>query len=137
MLKIGKRQMQVIHAEVEAAYVRDMAAYLRREHADDVAALSDEELDRRAAIAIARALKYDLTWDSSITAFVAIMFSVAPNFDEQPAIRAVMNDESVPPNLRIDALWPRTTDDDWEEAARLASGSGDDFWRSGGVAPLN
>jgi hypothetical protein len=88
-------------------------------------------------VAIARAVRYDLTWDTSITAFVAIMFAVAPNFDEQPAIRAVMNDERVPPNLRIDALWDRTTDDDWEEAALYAAQAEDGFWRAALPAQKN
>lgn len=130
MLKIGKHQMKVIDQSVEEAYARDMARYLREEHAGDVAGLSDQALRRRVDVAIARATKYGLTWDESITAFVAIMFAVAPNFDEQPAIRAVMNDERVPPNLRIDALWPRTSDEDWEEAARLAEGAEEGFWRA-------
>lgn len=131
MLKISKRQMTVIDAGVEAAYARDMAAYLRQEHAEDVARLSDEELERRAAAAIERAARYGLTWDTSITAFVAIMISVGPRFDEHPAIRAVMTDESVPPNLRIDALWDRTTDDDWEEAAARGD---EGFWSGAGSA---
>jgi len=130
MIKISKRQMAVIDSSVEEAYARDMARYLREEHPEDVAGLSDEQLYGRVHVAIARAVRYDLTWDTSITAFVAIMFAVAPNFDEQPAIRAVMSDERVPPNLRIDALWDRTTDDDWEEAALYAAQAEDGFWRA-------
>jgi hypothetical protein len=130
MLKIGKHQMKVIDDSVEEAYARDMVRYLREEHAEDVERYSDEDLRRRVDVAIARAVKYELTWDESITAFVAIMFAVAPNFDEQPAIRAVMNDERVPPNLRIDALWDRTSDEDWEDAARLAETAEDGFWRA-------
>ena len=128
MLKFAKRQMKVIDTEVEAAYAREMAAYLRMEHAEDVAALSEDKLYTRVSIAIQRASRYDMTWDTSITAYVAIMFTISPTFDEQPAIRAVMNDESVPPNLRIDALWDRTTDDDWDEAERSAEGAEESFW---------
>lgn len=128
MLKITRLQMATIDHSVEDAYARDMALYLREEHADEVGGLSDKELLARVNVAIARALTYELTWDESITAFVAIMFVVAPTFDEQPAIRAVLRDERVPPNLRIDALWERTTDEDWDEAEKAAERA-EDFWR--------
>lgn len=130
MIKIGKKQMALIDTAVEEAYARDMARYLREEHAEDVATLSDYELKRRVDVAIAKAVRYEMTWDESITAFVAIMFAVSPNFDDQPAIRAVMSDDRVPPNLRIDALWDRTTDEDWEEAARFAEQAEEGFWRA-------
>jgi len=48
-----------------------------------------------------------------------------------------MNDERVPPNLRIDALWDRTTDDDWEEAALYAAQAEDGFWRAALPAQKN
>jgi hypothetical protein len=129
MLKISKRQLTVIDRSVEEAYAREMARYLRREHAEVVARLTDEELLRRVSVAIDRAVGYGLTFDESITAFVAIMFEVSPTFDEQPAIRAVLRDESIAPNLRIDALWPRTTDEDWDEAERLAEHA-ETLWRA-------
>lgn len=127
MLKISKRQLAVIGHSVEDAYAREMARYLREEHEEDVAAYSDEELYPRVEVAIDRAVRYGLTWDESITAFVAIMFTIAPNFDEQPAIRAVLEDKSVPPNLRIDELWGRTSDEDWDEAEELGERASE-FW---------
>jgi len=85
-----------------------------------VHAISDEELLRRVSLGIARAESHGLTWDASITAFVAMMFEVAPTFDEQPAIARVLKDESLPADQRIDALWERTTDEDWDEAEARA-----------------
>jgi hypothetical protein len=116
MLTIGKQQLAALKESIERAYSRDVARYIRAEHPEAAGELSDEEFLRRVSLGIARAESHGLTWDSSITAFVAIMFEVAPTFDEQPAISRVLEDTSLPPNQRIDALWERTTDEDWDEA---------------------
>lgn len=127
MLTIGKQQLTALKKSVEGAYARDLTRYIRAEHPEAVEAISDEELVRRVGLGIARAEAHGLTWDSSITAFVAMMFEVAPTFDEQPAIARVLKDESIPANRRIDALWDRTTDEDWDEAEARA-GSAEAFW---------
>jgi hypothetical protein len=131
MLKIGTRQRELLDHAVEAAFVREVARHLREEHPEACAGLPDAELTRRAGVGIARARSHDLTWEASITAFVAIMFEVAPTFDEQPAIRRVLGDRRVSPDLRIDALWDRTTDEDWDEAERHAARA-EAFWTSAG-----
>jgi hypothetical protein len=104
-----------------------VARYIRAEHPDAVRAISDEELLRRVSLGIARAESHGLTWDSSITAFVAMMFEVAPTFDEQPSISRVLKDESIPADRRLEALWERTSDEDWDEAEARAS-SAEAFW---------
>lgn len=133
MLKVDKRQLQMLDDALESAYARELARYMRAEHEAAVAGLSDEELLRRVTIGIAKARGYGITWDSSITGFVAIMFEVAPTFDEQPAIQKVLTDRSVPPDVRVDALWKRTTEEDWVEAERLAEGA-ERFWLQDGAA---
>ena len=127
MMKIGARQMEALDRAMDAAYAREMVRYLRAEHAEAVKGVADAELLRRVQIAIDRAKAYGMTWDATITGFVAIMFEVAPTFDEQPAIRRVLHDERLPADVRIDALWDRTTDEDWDEAERLAEGA-EAFW---------
>jgi hypothetical protein len=127
MLTLGKPQIDAIKESVERAYARDVARYMRAEHSESVAALADDELLRRVRLGIARAESHGLTWDSSITAFVAIMFEVAPTFDEQPAIARVLKDESLAPNKRIEALWELTTDEDWDEAEARAPFA-ESFW---------
>ena len=129
MLKITTPQIGVLHREIGAVYARDLARYIRVEHGDAVRALSDAELLRRVRIGIARAEGYGMTWDSTITAFVAIMFEIAPTFDEQAAIRRVLHDARIPPDTRVDALWTRTTEENWVEAARRAIDA-DAFWKS-------
>ncbi len=131
MLRIGKGQIEALDRAVDEAYARDLARYVREEHAEAVADLPDEELFRRVTIGIDRAERHGLTWDSAVSAFVAIMFEVSPTFDEVPAIAAVLADERVAPDMRLDALWDRTSDEDWDEAERRAAHA-ESFWKSAG-----
>ena len=40
-------------------------------------------------------------------------------FDEHPLVRRVLKDESIPAQARLDALWARTTEKNWD-AVRTA-----------------
>lgn len=127
MIKISRDQVADLERAVFAEEVRDMARYMRLEHAEAVAEIDDAELLRRVEKGIARAQSYGMEWDSTITAFVAIMFEVAPTFDEQPAIQRVLSDGRIPADTRIDALWDRTSDEDWDEAEAMAD-QAEAFW---------
>jgi hypothetical protein len=132
MLKVSAKQREMLNQAIEEAFVREVCRHLRAEHAPRCEGLDDAELSRRARVGIARARIHDLEWDTSITAFVAIMFEVAPTFDEQPAIRRVLGDRRVSPSQRIDALWDRTTEEDWDEAERYGERA-EAFWSSAGA----
>jgi hypothetical protein len=134
MLKLTVPQINALATHAGAAHVRDVARHLRAEHAEVVRALSDAELLRRVGIAVARARAYGMTWDSTITGFVAIMFVIAPTFDEQRGIRRVLHDPRIPPDTRVDALWTRTTAEDWTEAERRAVDA-EDFWNRAAPGP--
>jgi hypothetical protein len=124
MLKIRREQFEVFQPVAEAAFVRRVAEHLRDNHADAVVQfpnevilvkqIADERLRRVAHDAITRARTYGLNWESAVTAFVVLMFVTAPNFDEHPLIQRILKDERVPANSRIDQLWERTTDENWE-----------------------
>ena len=65
---------------------------------------------------VGQARSYGMTWESSLAAFVVLMFEVAPNFEEHPLIRRVLQLPSVPPDSRIEELWKRTLDVHWQAA---------------------
>jgi hypothetical protein len=57
----------------------------------------------------------------SVTAFVTLMFLVAPDFDRHPAIaRALRLHGAEPERLRL--LFERTREEDWEQAAAATKG---------------
>jgi hypothetical protein len=124
MLMIRAKQLDVFQPVAESAFVRRVVAHLRDNHADAVIQLpnevilvkqiSDGRLRRMAEDGIARARDYGMDWESTITAFVVLMVVIAPNFDEHPLIERVLRDERAPANSRIDQLWERTSEENWE-----------------------
>ena len=128
MLKIRAEQFDAFKDVAEAAFVRRVAGHLRHKHGDalvqlpnqvcTVKQLPEDILIDMVRKGIARARGYDVIWESTLTAFVAIMFVAAPNFDEHPLIQRVLKDDAIPPESRIDQLWDRTTDQNWEAVAQ-------------------
>ncbi|HLM02671.1 MAG TPA: hypothetical protein VK400_16575 [Pyrinomonadaceae bacterium] len=80
--------------------------------------LPDEILLGMVRSGIARARNYEMSWESSLTAFVVLMFVIAPNFDQHPNIQRVLKDTTIVPDERIDHLWERTSEEDWEKVAQ-------------------
>jgi len=62
---------------------------------------------------IDRARGHGLGWESSLAAFVVIMFVAAPNFDQHPLIKRVLQDDDAPPDARIERLWHRISNQNW------------------------
>ena len=71
------------------------------------------------AAGIRRGRVYGMTWESSLTAFVATMFAVAPNFDEHPHVKAILADSGLPPNTKMEVVAKRLTEETWEEVAKM------------------
>ena len=124
MLTIRPEQLDAFQPQAKAAFINQLVDYLRREHADSTVQLPDrmstvEEIPDETILemvrnGIARARKYGISWESSIGAFVVLMFVTAPNFDEHPLIHRTLTDDSVEPNSRVDRMWERTTEENWE-----------------------
>ena len=124
MLMIRARQLDVFQPVAEAAFVRRIVVHLRTSHADAVIQfpnevilvkqISDERLRQMVEDGIARARNYGMDWESTITAFVVLMVVAAPNFDGHPLIERVLRDERASANSRIDQLWERTSEENWE-----------------------
>jgi hypothetical protein len=124
MLKIRPEQMEVFQPAAEAAFVRRVVEHLREHNSDAVIHLpnevalvkqiSEETLYAMARNGIARAREYGMEWESSVTVFFVVMVVTAPNFDSHPLIQRILKDENVDPNCRIDQLWERTSEENWE-----------------------
>jgi hypothetical protein len=127
MLKFRAEQMRVIERALEERFVNRLVGHLRDHHADTevklpgqttrLGDLPEPKLRELVCRGIARARTYGLTWESTITAFVAIMFEVAPNFDRMPIARLALR-AKIESNLRIDCLLAALSSDDWARAAR-------------------
>lgn len=126
MLKIRPEQLDAFEEVTEAAFERRVAAYLREQHGEEpvklaagevaLKGLDEETLLRLVRQGVARARAYGMSWESTITAFVVLMFTVAPNFDAHPLIRRALRDASVEPDLRLEEIWDKVTAENWEAA---------------------
>jgi hypothetical protein len=124
-LSIRAEQMSVIQAVAEENFVRRIADHLLTQYPkaevrlpDDkksaVDELEEETLHSLVRTGIARARGYGLSFESSIAAFTAVMFEVAPNFDTHRLSQVLLNDEEVDPNHRLDELLNVLTEKNWE-----------------------
>lgn len=94
--------------------------HLCEEQAEAVAELRDKEIERRARLGIRRARSAGFTQPEEITAFVTLMFVVAPDFDAHPKIAAALANLSGP--KRLQNLFQQTAEEDWAEAAEQTAG---------------
>lgn len=108
-----------VEALQRAALARNLVQHLRETEPKAVDGLTDEEIRVRAAAALEKAATYGIHEDGDASAFAALTFTIAPRFDEHPALAKVLRDPSIPAEDRIDQLFERTTDNDWDEASLL------------------
>lgn len=85
-------------------------------HPEAVAELRDEEILRRAAVAVARAKGHGFQKEASVAAFAALMFLVGPDFDEQASISAALKIPGLPSDVCMQRLMANTNEEDWEAA---------------------
>lgn len=94
--------------------------HLCDEQPEAVAELPDAEILRRIRLGIERARERGLGTDGAVTAFVTLMFLVAPNFDEHPRIREALEDAAGGADERMRRIFEKTSEADWDEAAARA-----------------
>ena len=104
----------------EDAFERRIARHLRDHHADALYGVSNDVLLRMVRAGVVRARSHSLSWESSIMTFVALMFEVAPDFDEHPAIRSALRDAATVPDERLAVAVDRLAPHVWQEASSRA-----------------
>lgn len=116
-MQIRSQQMEVMLNDAERKFVLSTVAHMREHHAAQVSRFPEKELQTRVEAGIKRARGYGLTWESSITGFVALTFVIGPDFDKQPRIQSVLTDRSIPADERVEELRFRVGPRDWAQAA--------------------
>lgn len=115
-MDIRKEQYDEFLQADAARFVSLIVDHLQQESPELVRDLPVPELREMVANGLVRARGHGLRADGDLMAFVSVMFETAPNFDEHPAIRRVLQDPSIPPNERLDAIFTRVPGRAWEEA---------------------
>jgi len=106
VLVIRQKQIDTIIKSSEADFVNHLVGYVKGKHAEAVAKRDDKTLREMMKGGIKRAESHDLTSVEDTQAFISKMLETAPNFDEQAQIKAVLDDEEIPPGERIEKLSP-------------------------------
>jgi hypothetical protein len=118
MLVIRQEQMNTLIKGTDDEWVDFLATNAKKEDYESVKRKDDSSLREMVRVAVGKAELYGFTAADDQSAFVAIMFEVAPNFDEQPEIKAVLTEHKLPPSQRLQKLWSTAVPEEaWEKAA--------------------
>lgn len=127
LIQLRQTQLNQCSEAIDRDLVKVIYWHLRNHHAKCVQHLEKRVLQDRIHYAIAKARQYRLGTISDLAGFTALMFELAPNFDEHPSFRRVLQDPSLPPEAKMRRLSQVITDREWDEAVRLYDRS---FWPS-------
>ena len=117
MLVIRQEQLDALIKGTDEEFLEFLIEHVREDFPEKAAERDEETLRTMVKGGIKRAESHGFSRAEDITAFISIMFEVAPNFDEQPPIKTVLDDGNFPPEERIERLWsPLVTDEQWEAA---------------------
>jgi hypothetical protein len=122
---IRAEQVHVFEKKVQTDFVTSLRDYLRGADAkariqlptgvhslQDIPELVLTELVRRS---IEKGRLYSLTWQSSLAAFVTLMFVAAPNYDADPLIQRTLTDPAIPASDRVQRVCQWATHQYWEQ----------------------
>lgn len=126
LLQLRDPQLRLCGEAIDRDLVKVIYWHLRNHHARPVQFLDRGMLESRIQLAIAKARRYSFGTVSDLAGFTALMFELAPNFDEHPSFRSVLMDPAIPPEAKLRRLSQTITDREWKEAMSLYDR---DFWQ--------
>ena len=118
MLPLRQPQVDAFRDTIELDFVRRVAAFVRKNVPGPTEPLDEAALRERIKAGLARARKYGIDKESALATFVALQFEFSPDFDGHPPFKKVLTDASIPPMARLDEMITRSTDADWDMAAK-------------------
>lgn len=125
MLKVRPEQMEAFQPVADSHFVQRVGQFLRERHAQTVvrlpqgptliSRLSDSLLSELVKNGLECARSYGLSWESSISGFIVLMFKAAPNFHQHAAVNASLTDSQIPPDERVKDILAKTSAAVWTE----------------------
>ena len=119
LLALGRSQLAACGEAIDRDLAKVISWHLRNYHSRSVQHVGKPLLERRVRHAIERARRYSLGTISDLAGYAALMFELAPNFDEHPSFRRVLSDPTIPPEAKMKRLSQIITDREWDEAQSL------------------
>lgn len=117
MLVVRQEQFEKVIKHSDEDFVNYLLGYVQSNHGETIARRDETTLRKMIHGGIKRAASHQIEKVEDTQKFIAKMFEVAPNFDEQSAIKAVLDDETLAPDKRLEKLEsPVISEENWEEA---------------------
>ncbi len=117
-MKIRPEQFEAFEPKDDQEIVKFIVLHLQEASPDLVDRIPPSGLCEMVANGLARARGHDLNSLGDLAAFVSIMFEIAPNFDEHPALLQALRGKSTSPDALLDRLFVKELDQAWEEVDR-------------------
>ena len=122
---IRNEQMRGFLPNSDEEIVGFIAGHLASESRELIQRLPPTDLREMIANGIKRARSHGLQTMGDLAGFVSIMFAIAPDFDEQPQIRAALADPADAPEDRFASLFRVQFDSAWKDAADRSNARSD------------
>ncbi len=120
LLQLSDAQLLSCRRAIESDLVKLIYWHLRSYHSKVVQFIGKEVLCERIAQGLKRGRSYELATISDLAGFVALMFELAPLFDEHPSFARIFLDPDILPENKMRKLSQVITDREWQEASRLS-----------------
>lgn len=125
LLDLGRAQLERCSRAIERDLIKVIQWHLRNHHAKVVQHIDRDLLEERIEVAIMRGRRYGLQTISDLAGFAALMFELAPNFDDHPSFQRILADRDTLPEIKLKRLSQAISEKDWREAV---DGYDREFW---------
>jgi hypothetical protein len=120
MLIIRRNQYYAFLQGDPARFTEQIQRHIVETMPDEIRGIPPHLILAMIEAASERARSHGLATDEQIVGFVSVMFEIAPNFDEEPTLRAILSDTRFTPAERWESLFADTPalQAAWERAAQ-------------------
>jgi hypothetical protein len=125
-VQIRREQMKALQQGAISDLACRLAADLREklggllvllpERAVPLSELQPRELEAMVRQCLERALDLGFNGERDLAKFTTLCFLLGPRFDAIPAFQNVIADSRIPVDRRLEEIYTRTTEKDWEQA---------------------
>lgn len=116
-MKIRRDQFDAGLLANEEKFIDFMVEHLRQDQGEAEFIDNNPMEDVRDMIrnGMNKAKGYGFYTAGDLAAFISLMFEAVPNFDEHPELHAILTDDKIPVDERIDRLFDDSLEKAWEE----------------------
>jgi hypothetical protein len=114
MFTLTPAHVAALEPQAEADFVRRLTEHLREERVAGAQDPDQATFLQRVHVGLSRARRYGITWEYNLVTFVKFMFMFAPNFDEHPHVRRILNDRGLDRERVIDVIVSELSEEEWQ-----------------------